>query len=192
MYRRVAALAFCVVLALAALGQQRTSQAQGSPNNPPPRSERDREAGESSSRNTKIDLSPPKDDAQNHPFSSSSVTDSDAEASGNVQEFHAWDPHKAAKDVEVGDFYFKKKNYRAALSRYREALHWKSNDAVATFRTAQCLEKLNQPEESRRYYEGYLKILPNGPFAAEANKALERLKSAAEKSQASELSESKQ
>lgn len=180
----------CAALVLPALGQEKNEP--DTPNKPPTRSERDREAGESSSRNTKIDLSPPKDDAQNHPFSSSSVADADAEASGDVQEFHAWDPHKAAKDVEVGDFYFKKKNYAAALSRYREALHWKSNDALATFRAAQCLEKLNQRDESRRYYEGYLKILPNGPLAGEANKALERLRGAAEKSQASELSESKQ
>ena len=38
-------------------------------NQAPPRYDRDKEAGESSSRDTKIDLSPPKDDAKDHPFS---------------------------------------------------------------------------------------------------------------------------
>jgi tetratricopeptide (TPR) repeat protein len=80
------------------------------------------------------------------------------------------------KDVEVGDFYFKRKNYHAALDRYKEALYYKDNDAVATFRLAVCLEKLGDPAEARKYYEQYLKILPEGPFAKEAQASLERLK----------------
>jgi tetratricopeptide (TPR) repeat protein len=154
-------------------------------NQAPPRSDRDKEAGaeESSSRDTRIDLSPPRDDAKKHPYSGAALSDAKADAAGDVQEFHAWDPHKAAKDVEVGDFYFKRKNYRAALDRYREALQWKDNDAVANFRMAQCLEKLNQPEEARIHYEEYLKILPHGEFSEQAHKELEKLKAA--KSQAS-------
>ena len=50
--------------------------------------------------------------------------------SGGITELHSWDPHKAAKNVEVGDFYFKRKNYRAAEDRYREALRYKDNDAI--------------------------------------------------------------
>lgn len=90
---------------------------------------------------------------------------------------HPWDPHKAAKDIEVGDFYLKvRKNYRAAEDRYREALYYKENDAMATFGLAVCLEKLNQPDEARQEYEAYLKILPDGPEAKNARKALARLK----------------
>jgi len=103
----------------------------------------------------------------------------DAEGSsgnGEVSEFHPWDPHKAAKDIEVGDFYFKRKNYVAAESRYREALLYKDNDALATFRLAVCLEKMDRTEEAREQYENYLKILPYGPLAADAKKAIERLK----------------
>jgi Flp pilus assembly protein TadD len=95
---------------------------------------------------------------------------------GDVSEFHPWDPHRAAKDVEVGDFYFKRKNYRAAEDRYREALVYKDNDALATIRLAVCLEKLDRPEDARKEYESYLKILPNGPQADEAKKAIDRLK----------------
>jgi tetratricopeptide (TPR) repeat protein len=99
-------------------------------------------------------------------------------ASGNadVSEFHPWNPHKAAKDIEVGDYYFKRKNYRGAESRYREALYYKDKDAVATFRLAVCLEKVDQPDEARKEYESYLKILPHGPQAEEARKAIDRLK----------------
>ena len=150
------------------------------PTQPPPRSDRNKEAGESSSRDTRIDIRPPKNDAKDHPASGDAeVSDSGGDASeeaSDVQEFHPWDPHKAAKDVEVGDFYFKKKNYRAALDRYKEALLYKNNDAMANLRLGQTYEKLNQPGEAIPHYEAYLKILPHGPFAEEAEKALARLK----------------
>jgi tetratricopeptide (TPR) repeat protein len=130
--------------------------------------------GESSSKSDPVDLSPPTDDAKAHSQSSDVLMD---EGSGSGDEILPWDPHKAAKDVEVGDFYLKKKNYIAAESRYREALHYKVNDALATYRLAVCLEKMDRPEEARAEYESYLKILPSGPESAEAKKAIERLKS---------------
>ena len=95
---------------------------------------------------------------------------------GGITEVRAWDPHKAAKSVEVGAFCFKRKNYRAAEDRYREALHYKDNDAVATIRLAVCLEKLGILDDARAEYESYLKILPHGPESGEAQKAIERLK----------------
>jgi tetratricopeptide (TPR) repeat protein len=78
----------------------------------------------------------------------------------------------------VGEFYMKRKNYRAALARYQDALIWKEKDAVANFRMAQCYEKLDQPDQAIPHYEEYLKILPEGPFAKEAQKALQKLKAA--------------
>jgi len=151
------------------------------PNLDAPRSDRVRadslEEGESSSKDSQIDLSPPPDDADVHPKSSDMLMDAEG-STGNadVSEFHPWDPHKAAKDIEVGDFYFKRKNYRAAEDRYREALVYKDNDAMATFRLAVCLEKMDQLSEAQKEYENYLKILPYGPQAADAKKAIDRLK----------------
>src|SRR6516162_9847361 len=103
MWQRVVSVFVWICLALAA-----TAWAQKSPpqNQAPPRSDRDSEAGESSSKSTRIDLSPPKDDAKNHPGSGGSTGENDPDAS-DVQEFHPWNPYKASKDVEVGDFYFK-------------------------------------------------------------------------------------
>jgi tetratricopeptide (TPR) repeat protein len=154
------------------------------PSMAPPRSDRVQAddlgpgVGESSSKDTQTDLSPPADDAKAHPQSSAAVAAAEAEAlgSGGITEFHTWDPHKAAKDVEVGDFYFKRKNYRAAEERYREALRYKDNDAMATIRLAECLEKLGILDDARAEYESYLRILPHGPQAAEAQKAIDRLK----------------
>src|ERR1700693_2582211 len=161
-----------------------SSQPARSPNLAPPRSDRVNAdalgggTGESSSKETKDDLSPPADDDKAHPQSSDLLVDESRGAAANtdVSEFHPWNPHKAAKDVEVGDFYFKRKNYRAAEDRYREALFYKDNDALATFRLAVCLEKMDQSDDARKEYESYLRILPHGPQAEEARKAIDRLK----------------
>jgi tetratricopeptide (TPR) repeat protein len=156
---------------------------------PPPRSDEvhvqdlGSAVGESSSKDTPVDLSAPADDEKKHPQSSAAVANAEAESpeEGGVTELHSWDPHKAAKDIEVGDFYFKRKNYRAAEARYRDALLYKDNDAAATIRLALCLEKLGILDDARAEYESYLRILPHGPQAREAEKAIARLSAQSEK-----------
>jgi tetratricopeptide (TPR) repeat protein len=138
----------------------------------------DMQEGESSSSDSQIDISPPPDDAKDHPDSAGAVADGQEETGANnssVEEFHEWNPHKAEKDVEVGDYYFRLKNYQAALSRYQEALQYKNDDAVANFRAAQCFEKMNNPQDAVEHYQAYLKILPHGPLSRDAQKALAKL-----------------
>lgn len=120
---------------------------------------------ESSSNDTKIDTSPPPNDATNHP--NSDVDD--------VLEFHSFDPHKAMKDIEVGDFYFKRENYVAAASRYQEALIYKPHDADATLKLAKALEKMKKYDDARDNYEAYLKIIPEGKEADDARKAIAKM-----------------
>jgi tetratricopeptide (TPR) repeat protein len=174
--RRTVLLAALIFLSITLRASAQSNDTPG----PPDQSKQDKSAASaretelSSSKDTRIDLSPPADDAKKHPESGAAVMD--AESANDVQEFQAWDPHKAAKDIEVGDFYFKRKNYRAALERYKEALVYKPNDAIANFRLAECQEKTGKPEEAASYYEAYLKILPHGPLAPDAQKALERLR----------------
>ena len=142
-----------------------------------------RAAEESSSKDTRVDLSPPNNDEKSHPLSGAAVSDAEASAS-DVQELHPWDPHKAAKEVEVGDYYFKRKNFKAAIERYKHALIYKQDDAIAIFRLAQSLDKTGKPGEAITYYQDYLKILPRGPYAADAQKALARLNSGENKASA--------
>ena len=169
------------------MGQDQTAPQ----NQAPPRSDDDDvsrsdphfPAGEvSSSKDTGVDISPPKDDAAKHPYSRAAIEGEDGATTSDVQEFHPWDPHRAIKDIEVGDFYLKRKNYRAAEDRYREALVYKPGDAMAQLRLGQTLEKLGQLDEARENYQGYLKILPEGPLAKEAHEGLQRLEQAESKS----------
>ena len=63
----------------------------------PPRSD-NVPAGESSSKQTQIDVSPPADDAKKHPEAGLGNSASDAD------EFTPYNPMRAMKDVEIGDF----------------------------------------------------------------------------------------
>jgi len=167
--RRILAIAFVLASAVC-LAQRAPTKDQPDPRQPagpqanqaPPRSQT-AGPGDSSSRDTSLGVSP------------DTATPDDS-----VSELHSWDPHKAQQDVEIGTFYFKRQNYHAALSRYCEALTYKPNDAIATFRIAESLEKFGDLGGAGTYYEGYLKILPDGPFAAQSKKALDRIKAQAE------------
>ncbi len=112
-----------------------------------------------------MDLNPPPGDVKAHP-------EAYEPGESATHEMKPYNPHRADKDVEVGDFYFKRKNYTAAISRYCSALHWMSNDAIAMFRLGEALEKSGDLAGARPYYEGYLKILPEGPLSAQARKAI--------------------
>jgi len=60
-----------------------------------------------------------------------------------VSEDVNYDPHRAQKDIEVGNYYLKQKNYRAALERFHDALLYKPNDAEATYGLAVTQEKMD-------------------------------------------------
>jgi tetratricopeptide (TPR) repeat protein len=128
-------------------------------------------ADESSSKQTQIDVTPQADDVNSHPEADLSDT--------GVDEFTPWNPMKAMKDIEVGDFYYKKENYGAAISRYREALEFKPHDAEATFKLAEALNKTGDTAGAVENYQAYLKILPNGQYAKKTHEALDKLKAKA-------------
>lgn len=82
---------------------------------------------------------------------------------------------EAQRNREAGEIYYRDRNYRGAESRFREALRYQPADPVATFELAQSLEKLGKSAEARDAYQTYLRILPDGPSAAGAKKAVKRL-----------------
>lgn len=79
-----------------------------------------------------------------------------------------------AKNFEVGDIYFKGRNYKAAESRLREALEYKPNDPEATYKLAASVDKLGKADEAQTLYEKYLKLSPGGAYVDRARKALHK------------------
>ena len=119
--------------------------------------------GESSSKDSQIDIS------------GHSAKEEPATPAEDESVLTPWDPHKAAKDVEVGKYYLKLKNYRAALERFNHALTNKPNDAEAIFGLAVTQEKLDLMSLADQNYRKYLEILPNGPKSKDAQEGLKRV-----------------
>jgi tetratricopeptide (TPR) repeat protein len=124
-------------------------------------SSRDTRAGQSSSKETKTDTATPLERLID-------PRPCDLEAVKR-------DIAQTVKDVEVGDFYFSDKKYRAALSRFQDADTRKPNDAAILLRLARTLEKLDQREEALARYRAVADSGWEGPGVDEAKAAVARL-----------------
>ena len=84
----------------------------------------------------------------------------------------------ASKSVEIGDFYFHRKLYKGALSRYLEATRTNPDYAPAYLGLGRTYEKLEMKQKALDAYKKYLDALPSQKQAdddKEAHKAIERL-----------------
>jgi tetratricopeptide (TPR) repeat protein len=138
-----------------ASGQSQSPQPAGESSSSTPTAE----TGESSSRDSQIDFSAGPRTAPVNP----------------VNEDVNYDPHRAEKDIEIGNYYLKQKNYRAALERFHDALLYKPNDAEATYGLGVTQEKMDLFSVAYNSYSKYLEILPHGPMAREAEEGAKRM-----------------
>jgi len=81
----------------------------------------------------------------------------------------------AAHNVEVGDYYFGKKNYDAALLRYDDAREEKPRDIAVHVRLGRVLERLKQLPRALEEYKAALKLSGPQKWSDEAKSALLRL-----------------
>jgi tetratricopeptide (TPR) repeat protein len=84
-------------------------------------------------------------------------------------------PALAKKDAEVGSFYLKTGDYQGALLRYKDATAADPTNVDAIFGTAEAQRMLKKNAEAAQSYQLYLDIVPNGPKAKQALKALKAL-----------------
>lgn len=114
---------------------------------------------------------PPVDDVE-----SSSKKEDLGIAKVPPEETSSYDPIGAARDADVGDYYFHEKNYRGALMRYSDALKEKPGDAGIHLRLARGWEKLGAPERAYLEYDVAVKLEREGKSASEAKDGMERLR----------------
>ena len=85
---------------------------------------------------------------------------------------YTFNPLEAEKDLKVGNFYFKKGNYKGARNRFREATRWNPNYAEAYLRLGESEEKLKDSKGAREAYAKYLELAPDSKEAASVKKRL--------------------
>ena len=88
------------------------------------------------------------------------------------------DPVRAKKDADVGGFYLKNGDYQGALLRYQDAMAVDPTNVDAIFGLAETQQMLKKNADAARNYQLYLDIVPDGPKAKQAMKALKALQPA--------------
>ncbi len=83
---------------------------------------------------------------------------------------YTFNPLQSAKEMRIGEFYWKKHNFKAAAHRFNEATHWDPNNADGFLRLAESDEKLHDPKGARDAYAKYLELSPEAKNAESIRK----------------------
>ncbi len=87
-----------------------------------------------------------------------------------------FNPLQSEKDVRVGNWYFKQRNYRAARERYREATQWNEGNSDAWLHLGEAAERTKDLDIAKQAYGKYLALEPDAKNAPEIKKKLAKLK----------------
>ncbi len=85
---------------------------------------------------------------------------------------YSFNPLEAARDIRIGNYYFKRGRYPAALSRYQEATKWNPNMAEAYLRIGETAEKMKDKATAREAYRKYLDLAPDSKDAERLKKKI--------------------
>jgi tetratricopeptide (TPR) repeat protein len=85
---------------------------------------------------------------------------------------YTFNPLEAEKDLKVGNFYYKKGNYKGAINRFREATKWNPNFAEAFLRLGEAQEKMRDTKGAHEAYAKYLELAPDSKEAGSIKKKL--------------------
>ncbi len=85
---------------------------------------------------------------------------------------YSFNPLEAEKDLKVGLYYFKKGNYKASTSRFREATLWNPTYAEAFLRLGESEDKMKDKKAATDAYSKYLALSPDGKEAETVKKKL--------------------
>jgi tetratricopeptide (TPR) repeat protein len=81
-------------------------------------------------------------------------------------------PLQAEKEIRIGNYYFKKGSYKAAMRRYEEAVKWDPNSGEGWYKLGEAQLKLGNQKELREAWTKYLSIEPDGKYSAAVKKRL--------------------
>ncbi|HLH42730.1 MAG TPA: tetratricopeptide repeat protein [Bryobacteraceae bacterium] len=81
-------------------------------------------------------------------------------------------PLEAAKNLNVGNQYMKKGNYRAAANRYKEATLWDPGSAEAFEKLGEALERVHDFGPAREAYAKYLELAQHAKDAEAIRKRM--------------------
>jgi tetratricopeptide (TPR) repeat protein len=92
-----------------------------------------------------------------------------------------WDPLRAEKDIEVGQYYMKRGDIDAAIDRFEDAILAKPGYALPYRYLGDAQEKHGMKRQAIKSYTKYLDLYPHAEDAAKIHKRIEKLWAEVEK-----------
>jgi tetratricopeptide (TPR) repeat protein len=92
-----------------------------------------------------------------------------------------WDPLRAEKDLEVGQYYMKKGDVDAAIDRFQDAILAKPGYAIPFRFLADAQEKKGLKKQAIKSYQRYLDLYPHAEDGDKVKKKIEKLRKEVEK-----------
>jgi tetratricopeptide (TPR) repeat protein len=120
--------------------------------------------------------SPPQDAAKPKPKPN---TDN---ATQNAPDQPMWDPLRAEKDIEVGQYYMRKGDVDAAIDRFQDATLAKPGYAIPFRYLGEAQEKKGLKRDALKSYSRYLDLFPHAEDKSKIEKKIEKLRAEVEKS----------
>jgi tetratricopeptide (TPR) repeat protein len=96
-------------------------------------------------------------------------------ATQNAPDQPRWDPLRAEKDLEVGQYYMKRGDYDAAIDRFSDAIEAKPGYAVPFRFLGEAQEKKGAKKKAIKSYQRYLDLVPHADDADKIRKKIEKL-----------------
>jgi tetratricopeptide (TPR) repeat protein len=92
-----------------------------------------------------------------------------------------WDPLRAEKDLEVGQYYMKKGDVDAAIDRFQDATVAKPGYAIPFRFLGEAQEKKGLKKQAIKSYQRYLDLYPHAEDGDKVRKKIEKLYKEVEK-----------
>jgi tetratricopeptide (TPR) repeat protein len=102
-------------------------------------------------------------------------------ATKNAPDQPAWDPLRAEKDLEVGQYYMKKGDVDAAIDRFQDATTAKPGYAIPFRFLAEAQEKKGLKKQAIKSYQRYLDLYPHAEDGDKVQKKMAKLYKEVEK-----------
>jgi tetratricopeptide (TPR) repeat protein len=92
-----------------------------------------------------------------------------------------WDPLRAEKDIEVGQYYMRKGDVDAAIDRFQDATTAKPGYAIPFRYLGEAQEKKGLKKQAIKSYSRYLELYPHAEDGDKVRKKIDKLRSEVEK-----------
>jgi tetratricopeptide (TPR) repeat protein len=102
-------------------------------------------------------------------------------ATQNAPDQPSWDPLRAEKDLEVGQYYMRKGDVDAAIDRFQDATTAKPGYAIPFRFLGEAQEKKGLRKEAIKSYSRYLELYPHAEDGDKIRKKIDKLRNEVER-----------